>query len=788
MSNRDIASIVEAARANAVSELALVDTQPEERFDRIVRLAMALMEMPYAFINLVDKERIWAKATFNKKGYESSRDQSICNFAIRNPLPTVIEDTLLDNNVHHLNYVVSTPKFRCYVGIPLIYAGEIVGALCTLDTKPRKIPAQKVQLLSDLAKMVVSEFVNVQLEQESHGLRAQKKAWRDLSTKLHGNDQLSGLRSHALELVAQATPLKSTFHEMIAGVEREFPEMICSILILDDASEHVIRCYGPSLPDAYNKALIGLKIGHGVGSCGTAAATAERVVVSDILTHEYWSDYLALAEMAGVGACWSEPILSSDGKVLGTFAIYHREIREPEEIEFRLIEQTAHLASIAIERDRANKLIWQQANYDALTGLPNRELSAVHINVAINNAARNKQKFALMFLDLDRFKEVNDTLGHDAGDLLLIEASRRIKNCVRASDSVARLGGDEFVVLLNNVEGEKGVEKVASNILQALTDPFQLNEDIAHVSASIGITFFPDDGKGLDELMKNADQAMYQAKESGRDRFSYFTNELREEANERRQLSENLRRAIKEDELVLHYQPVVDLKSGRIIGAEALLRWQHPTRGMLYPDDFIELSDETGQTFQLTQWVVKQAITQSNIWREMVGESFKISVNTSLRQYTDNSRHSEYWLAELEANKNKAQNIIFEVSEQLLVNPTDDIIANIERIKACGIELAIDDFGAGYSSLAFIKQLGIDYLKIDKQFVANVAATKDGQVLCEAILAMATKLGTKVVAEGIEQPHQLQVLQHIGCEFGQGYYLAYPLSAQIFTERLTAQE
>ena len=787
MSDSKIASIKDRARSNAVLDLKLLDTLPEERFDRIVRLAMALMEMPFSFVNLVDKERVWAKSTYNNVPYESTRDQSICNFAIRNTLPTVIEDTLLDDNVHHLNYVINSPKFRCYIGIPLLYNGEIVGALCTLDTKPRKISAQKIQLLSDLAKIVENEFLNVQLEQESHGLRAQKKAWRDLSTQLQSRDQLSGLRSHALELVANGTPLKSTFHEMIEGVEREFPDMICSILLLDDAGETVVRCYGPSLPDSYNKALIGLEIGDGIGSCGTAAARAERVVVSDIFSHEYWTNFLPLAEQAQVKACWSEPILSSDGQVLGTFAIYHKEIRKPQEIEFRLIEQTAHLSSIAIERDRANKLIWQQANYDALTGLPNRELSAVHINVAISNAQRNQQSFALMFLDLDRFKEVNDTLGHDAGDLLLIEASKRIKSCVRASDSVARLGGDEFVILLNNVEGQQGVEKVASHIMQLLTDGFQLKADVAHISASIGITFYPQDGQTLDVLMKNADQAMYQAKESGRDRFSYFTQEMREEANERHLLSEDLRRAIKNDELVLYYQPIVDLTSGKIMVAEALVRWLHPTRGMLYPEDFIELSDDSGLTFPLTQWVINQASKQSIEWAQLNNDSFKVSVNTSLRQYTDNGRHSEQWLLELENNKTDVKHLIFEVSEQLLVEPSPPVISKIERLKKLGIELAIDDFGTGYSSLVHIKKLGIDYLKIDKQFIANVAATDDGKVLCEAIIAMTNKLGTKVVSEGIEQPQQLKILQEFGCELGQGYYLAYPLTAKALTERLTQQ-
>lgn len=786
MADNEYSIADEESRLSALDNLALLDTVPEERFDRIVRLAMALMDMPYAYINLVDKERLWSKATYNSAPYESAREQSICQFTIRQRLPTIIEDTLKEERVVHLNYVVNNPKFRCYLGIPLFHEGHVVGALCALDIRPRKITAQHVNLLTDLAAIVETEFSRAQLELKSHGLRLQKKAWRDLSTQLQTKDQLSGLRNQALELVAQGTPIKSIFHDMIAGVEREFPDMICSILLLNTQGTRVERCFGPSLVDAYNKALIGLEIGEGVGSCGTAAIRGERVVVADIYNHPYWAPFVDLAKIADIRSCWSEPILDSEGKVLGTFAIYHRVVCEPVEIEYRLIEQSAYLASIAIERDRANKLIWQQANYDALTGLPNRELSAVHINVAINNSARNCQKFALMFLDLDRFKEVNDTLGHDVGDMLLVEAARRIESCVRASDSVARLGGDEFVVLLNNVDGQKGVEKVAKQIMQQLTQSFSLKNDIAHVSASIGITFFPDDGDNIDVLMKNADQAMYRAKELGRDRFDYFTEDMREEANERRLLTEDLRLAISNDELLLHYQPIIDTKNSCIKYAEALLRWQHPTRGMLYPEDFIELSEDTGLIFPLTEWVLKQAMNQSKEWSELTGHVFKICVNTSLRQYTDSGRHSNGWLKVLEKNQSMASHLILEISESLLVDPASEVTDKIELLKGYGVQFAIDDFGTGYSSLAYIKQFKIDYFKIDKMFIAGLSDSDNGQLLCEAILAMAKTLGTRVVAEGIEYSQQLEVLQDIGCELGQGYYLSYPMKPCKLTDQLIA--
>jgi len=773
----------EALRLNALANLALLDTLPEERFNRVIRLAKALVNMPYAYITLVDKHRLWAKATPDNLPYESSRSQSICQYTILSKAPTVIENTLLDDDVKHLDYVVNKPNIRCYVGIPLMHNDHIVGALCVLDVKTRTISDESVSLLSDLAAIVEDEFSSAQMKQTSVGLRIQKRAWRDLSAELQSKDQLSALRSTALELVARATPIKSTFYEIISGVEREFPGMLCSILLLDDSGKIVEKGYGPSLPDFYNEAVIGLEVGHGIGSCGSAAASGERVIVSDISTHPYWEDFSGLAELAKLGSCWSEPIISSKGHVLGTFAIYHRQAREPQEVECQLIEQSAQLASIAIERDRANRLIWQQANYDTLTGLPNRELGAVHINVAINNARRNKQKFALMFLDLDRFKEVNDTLGHDAGDVLLIECASRIQGSIRANDSVARLGGDEFVILLMNIDDQLGVEKVANNILEKLTQPFNIGSEVAHISASIGITICPDDGNELEALMKNADQAMYRAKELGRDRFEYFTVNMRAAANERRLLTQDLRQAIANNELVLHYQPILNLDDNTIHFAEALIRWQHPTRGLMFPEDFIALSEDSGIIFSLTQWVLNQAMIQAKQWNDKAEQCFKVSVNTSLLQYSDNGRHNAGWLSLLERNQDFAKYIVLEVSEKLLVEPQPHVIEKINLLRSYGVEFAIDDFGTGYSSLAYIKQFNIDYLKIDKQFIQSLVAGSDGKIVCEAMVAMANKLGTKVVAEGIEQPEQLRALKQMGCEFGQGFHLERPIDAAHFTRR-----
>ncbi len=348
----------------------------------------------------------------------------------------------------------------------------------------------------------------------------------------------------------------------------------------------------------------------GVGSCGTAAFRNERVIVADIHSHRFWTPYpgiLALAKQAGLASCWSEPIRSSKGEVLGTFAIYRKQKGAPDAADIKLIQQATNLASIAIERKRAEDLIWRQANYDAVTNLPNRRLFRDRLEQELHKTQRNSSMLALMFIDLDRFKEVNDTLGHDIGDKLLIEAAQRIRNCVRETDTVARIGGDEFTVILPQLDDIGRVEHVAEKINEVLALPFRFNDDAVFVSGSIGITLYPNDADNAESLIKNADQAMYVAKNNGRNCFSYFTSQMQEHAQQRLFLIKDLRNALPENRFRLYFQPIVDPRNGHIVKAEALIRWQHPERGLVDPMAFIPIAEEIGLINDIGNWVFREA-------------------------------------------------------------------------------------------------------------------------------------------------------------------------------------
>ncbi|MES1982169.1 MAG: EAL domain-containing protein [Pseudomonadota bacterium] len=428
--------------------------------------------------------------------------------------------------------------------------------------------------------------------------------------------------------------------------------------------------------------------------------------------------------------------------------------------------------------------IQRQANYDPLTQLPNRRLFRDRLELEIRKAHRSGRLMALMFIDLDNFKEVNDTLGHDMGDILLIEAAQRITTCVRVSDTVARLGGDEFVVILAALEDVGNVERVAQDILDKLTAAFQLEKEKAFVSASIGITLYPTDATEIEELLKHADQAMYASKKQGRNRFSYFTPSMQQAVQTRMRLAGDLRGALAADQFRVHYQPIVTLSNGDINKAEALIRWEHPTRGLISPAEFIPIAEETGMIIEIGDWVFRQAAQQAIRWRTRYHPKFQISVNVSPVQLQNGgiTTHGA-WLDHLQKIKLPGQGIVVEITEGMLLNIDVMVTNQLLAFRDAGIRVSLDDFGTGYSSLSYLKKLDIDYLKIDQSFVRNLEPNSDGMALCEAIIAMAHKLGLKVVAEGVETEGQRSLLATAGCNYAQGYLFSTPVTATEF-ERL----
>lgn len=421
-----------------------------------------------------------------------------------------------------------------------------------------------------------------------------------------------------------------------------------------------------------------------------------------------------------------------------------------------------------------------QARHDFLTGLPNRRAFHEQLEQEIRRAHRSNQSICILFIDLDLFKEINDTLGHDMGDLLLQQAALRISGYVRETDSVARLGGDEFTVILHGLNDPQSVERIAQGILKTLAEPFLLHGETAYVSASIGVALYPQDGKTSEDLVKHADQAMYAAKTEGRNRWTYFAPSMQIRAQQRMRYLNDLHTAIAEQQFRLVYQPIVDLRTGLSHKAEALIRWHHPLRGVIPPAEFIPVLEDAGMIAEVGDWVFQEAARQAVEWRKTLHPEFQISINKSPLQFRKGSASAKGWRDYLAQLGLPGKSIAIEITEGLLLEPGEDVTTKLRNLSDAGIQISLDDFGTGYCSLMYLKRFDIDYIKIDRSFVSALADGPDGAALCEAIIVMAHKLGLKVIAEGIETSAQRDLLVDMGCDFAQGFFFSRPLGPEEF--------
>ncbi|QTN26517.1 EAL domain-containing protein [Rhodoferax sp. AJA081-3] len=437
-------------------------------------------------------------------------------------------------------------------------------------------------------------------------------------------------------------------------------------------------------------------------------------------------------------------------------------------------------------RKAAEALIRRQAFYDTLTGLPNRRMMRDRLEQEIKRSKRDQQELAILFIDLDHFKEVNDTLGHDRGDMLLVEAGRRIQACVRASDTVARMGGDEFTVILAELPSSSHLEGILQKLLRALGGVFQLGTEQVFVSASIGITMYPTDATEIEDLLKNADQALYVAKGAGRNRFSFFTPALQEAALTRVRLASDLRTALLEQQFHVVYQPIVELATGAIHKAEALIRWRHPTRGLVSPAAFIPIAESSGLIVEIGDWVFQQAARQVQAWRTVLSDDFQISVNRSPVQFHHNGATDTSWAQQLSAQGLPGDSIVVEITEGLLLDTNASVAETLLSLRAAGIGVSLDDFGTGYSSLSYLQKFDIDFVKIDQSFVRHLSANSTELALCRAIVVMAHALDMRVIAEGVETAQQRDLLASVDCDYVQGYLYAQPMLAPDFEAFVTA--
>jgi diguanylate cyclase (GGDEF)-like protein/PAS domain S-box-containing protein len=706
-------------------------------------------------------------------------------------------------------------------------------------------------------------------------------------------------RSHILELLAGEVPLDNILEALVLGVEEVNPAMLCSIMLLGAKTGRLAKGIAPSLPDFYNTALEGLEIGIGMGSCGTSAFTGQRVIVEDVAVHPYWAPYKDLAAQAGLGACWSQPIRSASGQVLGTFAIYHRQAHAPSGTDLDIIEQSARLASIAIERkhseeklqlaanvfshaqegilittldgtiidvndafsritgySRAEMLgqnprvlrsgrqdkdfytalyrdlaekghwhgeIWNRrkggelyaqsqtislvkdaqgqaqhyvamfsditavkehqnhlehiAHFDALTHLPNRVLLADRLQQGMAQALRRDQPLAVAFLDLDGFKTINDHYGHDAGDQLLIALSARMKQALRDSDTLARMGGDEFVAVLTDLPDVAASLQMINRLLVAAAQPIQAGDHLLQVSASLGVTFYPQPGEvNADQLLRQADQAMYQAKLAGKNRYHVFDAAHDSSLRGHHESLEHIRQAMDAREFILYYQPKVNMRTGAVIGAEALIRWQHPQRGLLAPAVFLPVIEDHPLAVEIGEWVIDTALTQMETWRAQ-GLTIPVSVNIGARQLQQSNfveRLRELLAAHPQIGPDWLELEVLETSALEDLARVSQIIADCRRI---GVHFALDDFGTGYSSLTYLKRLPATLLKIDQSFVRDMLDDPDDLAILEGVIGLSRAFRRDVIAEGVETVEHGAMLLRLGCDLAQGYGIARPMPA-----------
>lgn len=701
-----------------------------------------------------------------------------------------------------------------------------------------------------------------------------------------------------LEMLIAKMPLTDILPAIAKDMAGLLPGSFCSIMLLDNDGQHLRNGATYGLPDFFVKAIDGLPVGEGMGVCGSAVFFGHRVIIPDVHTHPWTTAFSDLAERAHIASCWSQPIYSAQGQVLGTFALYNNEARNPTDYELGLIDSETRLTSLAIEQSHAESrlqmaasvftharegilitdcqgniieanqvfaditgysreealgknprflqsglhdkdfysALWQSllqtgnwygevwnrrkngelyaammtisavqdihgitqnyvnlftditplkehqrqleyiAHYDALTGLPNRVLLADRLKQAMARSHRNGRSLAVLYLDLDGFKAVNDQHGHDTGDQLLVNISHRLKEVLREGDTLARIGGDEFVVVMVDLERPQDYEAVLNRLLSVAAEPVTLNQHLLLVSASIGATLYPQDDADADQLLRHADQAMYLAKQAGKNCYHLFDIAKDIAVKTQRESLEHIRIALDRKEFVLHYQPQVNMRTGEIVGAEALVRWQHPERGLLSPAHFLPVIEDHPLSIELGDWVINDALQQIAHWQHL-GLLIPVSVNIGALQL-QRSEFVTQLAAQLAAHPQVPPAYLqLEIVETSALEDIAEVANIMRRCRDLGVSFAVDDFGTGYSSLTYLKRLPAELLKIDQTFVRDMLDDADDLAIVKGVIGLANAFHRQVIAEGVETVAHGELLIPLGCELAQGYGIARPMPA-----------
>jgi diguanylate cyclase (GGDEF)-like protein len=568
-------------------------------------------------------------------------------------------------------------------------------------------------------------------------------------------------------MIAQDQPLESVLSALARMVERQYPEVLCSVSLLRDGRLEAVPAHG--LPEYCARALDELPAppgGHGRG-----------ITVTEIARLRDGNGRHGTGALHEPRVCWSIPISSGGSELLGYLAVYLPAPRRPTTADLEFLDLTGGLAGIAVEHRRLIDELAYRAHHDPLTRIPNRILFQDRLQQAVSVAGRYGHSVGLLYMDLDRFKLVNDLLGHAAGDALLQQVARRLQGRIRRSDTLARVGGDEFAVLLPQLEGPSGAARVARDLVDVLHAPFHVDDHELFVSASIGLSLYPQDGREAEVLERKAALAMYHAKNHGKNNFQCFAEEMRPASPERLELELHLRRALERGELSLHYQPQVELESSSLAGVEALLRWNHNSMGMISPATFVPIAEETGIIVPIGAWVVERACLQARAWQSAGRGPAKVAVNVSPLQF-DQRDFVEGVARTVARTGLEPHRLELELTESLVMRDIDEAARRMDRIRALGARISIDDFGMGHSSLSYLQRLPIDTLKIDRGFVREIKAASDRPPLVQAIIALAHGLEKQVIAEGVETGPQAEALRAMGCDQAQGFYFGGALAPE----------
>ena len=584
-------------------------------------------------------------------------------------------------------------------------------------------------------------------------------------------------RNRVMELIIRNHPLQEILFEIAELMRRQKPEMGCAVFLFEDDQLNPGGASG--VVDAFLDNVASNPVGPKGNSASAAAYYAQTMTACDTETSPLWEKQRALALDNGIRADCSVPFFSGLGTVLGTLTLVSPKVFHPSQDELKLFDAVCKLAAVAVEQRQLSEQLAHQARHDALTGLPNRA-SLKDLRQQIASRSTQDERVAVMFIDLDRFKHVNDSLGHSTGDLLLKKVAARLQKCIRGHDTLIRMGGDEFMIILDPIDDREVAGRVASRVLDLLKKPFMIDDQEIHIGASIGLSILPEDGEDLEILQQNADVAMYRAKNHGGNQFQFFVPEMNTLLLKRLEIENELRKALERNELELHYQPQFKMGDKKLCGVEALIRWNHPELCRIAPMQFIPVAEESGLIIRIGSWVLIDACSQNAEWQEKGYPPFPVAVKISAVELM--SPHFVETVEKALKQSNLApQWLQLEIAETVLLENRDATIERLEEIRKLGVSIAVDDFGTGYSSMSYLQRLPIDCLKIDRTFIKELEGAEDlslrARALIQAIVVLAQNLGLRVVAEGIESHSQQALLSSIGCEIGQGYLFEEPITA-----------